>query len=202
MKKGSSTIIQAVLIFAIATALAAFALPWAYNSLQKSLDIMEINKIKKEFEICNDKLIDTARTGTSNRCLFSVKRGGLVVEQDGIYYTIQSKSNICDEQAWTPINLEKHLWQRCDKDIKKKILKFKWYYPKDVTIQGTGFNGDIIVDQNENNAIDIKFDKNIDFITLTVVIEFEFTEGQQGNIVDISRLSITDEKTVLNIKVS
>lgn len=200
--KGVSVVIQAVLIFGIIAVTAAAAFPWANNYIQRSMDLLEINKVKDEFSLCNDKLVETARTGTANKCYFTANRGNINAQEDGLYYRIISNANICDEHWWTNINPKAHLWQKCDRDISKKILEYKWYYPKDINITGQEFYGNIIVDEDAPPELQIYFDSEITFMTLSVIIEFDFTEGQSGNLLEIGRVSIDETKTVLNVKLS
>ena len=73
--KGAVSILQAVLIFAITLSVVVVAIPWTTSTIDKSLDMSEMSTIRNQMGLCNDKLVETARTGTSSKCLFSANRG-------------------------------------------------------------------------------------------------------------------------------
>lgn len=201
--KGGVTVLQAVLIFGLVAMLAGIALPWASKSIERSMMISEIEQVKAEFELCNSKLIDTARTGTSNRCYFSAAKGSVSAQKEGLYYKIIGPSDICNRHKWFILNEEKHIWQRCSAAPGSRILELSWYYPTSLKIYGNDLTGNIIVDEDETSTREIVFaDSTAVFRTLTVLVEFNFKEGQQGKSVIINRVGITEDKTILNVEIS
>lgn len=195
--KGAVSILQAILIFAIAITLATIAMPWAYNAINRSLEMSEMGTIRKEMALCNDKLIETARTGTANKCIFSAKRGKMSADWDGIYYDLLSTYPICDRHSWDEIDKERHLESMCDVTLDIKHYYLRWRWPSEVNMEGSGFGGDI--KKAEEHITDIEFDPSVRFTTITVVIEFEAQEGQAGNNIEITRTSLLEDKAVLKV---
>jgi hypothetical protein len=197
--KAVSAIIEYVLIFAIIIALAALGIPYALGTIQRSMELSEFQAIRNELSACNEKLVETARSGSANQCIFSVNKGLLTAQTDGIYYKLTSDLKICDAHAWTEIDEEKHIWQQCEVSDGTKTFWLKWYWPSEVTIEGQNFEGNIT---NEDKKIgDIKFDSPVMFMTLTVVVEFQFTPGQSGKIIEINRVGLTKDKAILSINI-
>ena len=104
----AATIIEAVFIVLIAISLIAIAFPFAVNTIRKTTDLSESTTVRNELEICNDKILETARTGVGNRCIFSVDKGTLIVDDDWIRYTIISQADICDQSDFTLLDEEKN----------------------------------------------------------------------------------------------
>lgn len=192
-------VLEALLILVIAVALLAVAVPWIYDSLQKSKDISETQAIRGQLEQCNDKLVETARTGTSNRCIFSSEKGAMTAFSDGIYYKITTQAEICSQQDWTEINKDKHIWQKCNVQDGTKQFQLKWSWPNDITIQGQNLDGEIL--RSNSYVADIKFNDSLDFRTLTLVVQFNFTEGQSGKIIEINRIGFDKEKAILKVEI-
>jgi hypothetical protein len=197
--KGAVEIFQMVLIFAIGVSLAAIATPWAYSSLQKTMDISEMGVIRDQMALCNDKLIETARTGTSNRCSFSANRGKVSALTDGIYYNILSKAPICDDHSWAEVDAERHLESMCDASETARTYVMRWRWPSDVKIMGDGFTGKVL--KRETVQYNIEFEPNVTFKTITVIVEFDYTPGETGKIVEISRKSLTKDTATLAVKI-
>ncbi len=195
--KGAFTIFQAVLIFAIAVSLAAVAAPWAYKSVQKSLDVSEMKTIKDQMQLCNDKLVETARTGTSNKCTFSANRGKITAKIDGIYYNLASTADICDTHDWYNVNKDTHLESKCLVTQELRDYNMRWRWPKDVMMEGLGFTGEISKSGTPTDTI--TFEPEVSFITITVVVEFDYIEGQGGKEIEISRIALTEDKAKLNV---
>ena len=197
--KGAVTVFQAILIFALAVSMAAIATPWAYATLQKSLDTSEMSTVRSQLGLCNDKLVDTARTGTSNKCIFSANRGKITAQTDGIYYTLTSKAQMCDDHDWGEVDKDRHLESMCDSSLDVRTYTMRWRWPANVTMEGKAFSGAILKkDQVESN---IAFDSDLTFRTVSVVVEFEYTPGQSGKTVEISRNSLSRDKAVLGVNI-
>lgn len=197
--RGAVTVFQAVLIFAIAVSMIALGVPWFFDTYDKSRDIGEIQRVKNQLEQCNEKLVETARTGTANTCIFSTEKGEITAELDGIYYSITTRADVCDDHGWVEINPEKHIWQKCEIEITTRKYDLKWSWPKNITIEGYQLEGEI--DREEKKIADIIFDSPVTFRTLTVLVEFESIPGQAGRIIEINRKSIEEEKVILRVNI-
>ncbi len=124
--KGAINVFQWLLIFVIILAATGLSLPFISSSLGRSLDLSETNTITTQLGQCNDKIIDTARSGSSNRCFFSTDRGFMEAKTDGIYYKLTTSSNVCDTHDWTQINEDKHVWQKCTQGVKIWTYELRW----------------------------------------------------------------------------
>ena len=193
-----------MLIVIVIVFLTAILVAWTVMNTLGFFEMNEINAVKSEFEECNDKIIETARTGLSNKCIFSANRGEMTGSKDGLHYNIVSSTKICDEHQWVLIDDVKHIWQQCNYSGKENMLELKWSFPSKITIGGENLSGDII--SGGSQIRDIIFDDSISLQTLSLYVEFELggEEGVEiisktGNIVEISRISMTNEKITLKI---
>jgi hypothetical protein len=117
-----------ILIVIITASITSVLVGWTVMNTMGFFEINEINSIKHEFEDCNDKIIETARTGLSNTCVFSADRGQISGTSDDISYQIITHENICDQTPWVLIEPEKNLWQKCDVSPKENVFSLKWNY--------------------------------------------------------------------------
>ncbi len=195
--KGAVSILQAVLIFAITISLVAVAIPWVTTTIDASLDTSEMSNIRNQMALCNDKLVETARTGTSSKCLFSANRGTITAQEDGIYYTLLSKSDICDAHSWAEVDKERHLESKCDVTV-ANVYNLRWRWPKDIQMRGSDFEGVIIKGSETKN---ITFDDDLHFITISVVVRFEYDKGQSGKTIEISRNALLDDEAILGVNI-
>ena len=115
-----------MLIFIVVAALTAVVVGWVVMNTQGFFEMNEINSMKSEFEECNNKIIETARTGISNKCMFSVERGQIIGNNDEIRYQVESRVKVCDESDWVFINPEKNIWQKCDFSGRVNVFSLKW----------------------------------------------------------------------------
>ncbi len=122
------TAITLMLIVIVIVLLTAILVAWTIMNTSGFFEITEINSIKHEFEECNDKIIETARTGLSNKCIFSASRGEIIGTNDYIMYQIVTRTKVCDKTPWVLINPEKNLWQKCDFSGRENIFSLKWNY--------------------------------------------------------------------------
>lgn len=192
-------VFELILIFIALISLLAVSTPWLYQYIQTSMEIAESRTVKQQFDLCSDKLVETAQTGSSNNCFFDANRGTLTAYRDGIYYKIISKGEICTPHDWVEINTEKHIWQKCDVSGDIKIYQLKWSWPSELNITGYSLHGNIT--RIDTKVADINFEEPAKFITITVYVEFEYREGQEGKILQINRLSITQDKVMLNVNI-
>jgi hypothetical protein len=117
-----------ILIAIITASLTLVLVGWTVMNTMGFFEINEINSIKHEFEDCNDKIIETARTGLSNTCMFSADRGQISGTNDDISYQIITHEDICDQTPWVLIEPEKNLWQKCDVSLNENMFSLKWNY--------------------------------------------------------------------------
>jgi len=204
---GAVTILQAMLIMLIAISLVVIALPWVLDIIGEMMDISEIKGVKTQLEMCDEKIIETSRTGSVNKCLFSVSRGELTGSREGINYKLISFADVCDRHPWVLINEEKHLWQKCDVRGDKSILELRWNFPKEIKIQGQQFvgnelRGDVPIGNINFGDEPLLYGEDIVFRTLSLYVEFEHQLGETGNLIEISRVSITAEDVTLKIKIT
>ncbi len=197
--KGAITVLQAVLIFAIGVSLVTVAIPWLSNTLERSLDIGEMSTIKDQMALCNDKLVETARTGTSNKCIFSSNRGSARAEKDGIYYRLITTAEICDEHSWGDVDKERHLESSCEVSSGVHTYELRWRWPSEVTMEGMSFAGNMYKEGGAKEDID--FDEQVTFRTITVIVEFDYTPGQAGKTFEISRLALQEDKAILSVNI-
>ena len=197
--KGAVTVVQAVLIVMVVIALLAVLIPWVSTSLDQSSQISEIQTVNTQMGLCNEKLEETGRVGSSNTCIFSIRNGRMYAETDGIYYEVISDLDICDESEWSEIEPENHLWQRCEIVDQKTVYQAKWTWVNDTQIIGEGISGNVY--RYENPISSITFNDTTTFRTLTVFIEFDFTPGQAGNIIQINRKSVEEDKITLSVDI-
>jgi hypothetical protein len=198
--RGAVSIFQAVLIFLIAVSAIGLALPWFYDNYDRSLDVGEIQTVLAQMKQCNDKLVETARTGTASTCIFSANRGDITADTDGIYYALTTRATVCDTHNWVNTNIEKHIWEKCKVfDVETTNYELKWSWPVNTSIEGYLLDGQI--DRYDNKIADINFDSPLKFITLTVLVEFESTPGQTGKVVEITRKAVEEENVILKVNI-
>ena len=123
------TVIQAIMILLVTVSLVALAFPWVSGSLDESIDIYEVGNIKTQFEACSDRILETARTGTVNRCIFNIERGTLVSSENSLTYRIASNAKICDPHPLIEIDERKHIWQNCSFSNGLNNFEMHWMFP-------------------------------------------------------------------------
>ncbi|MBN2202631.1 MAG: hypothetical protein JW700_00375 [Candidatus Aenigmarchaeota archaeon] len=190
-------ILQVILITGVSVAIVALAFPWALATINQSMDMVEVSFIKSQFDTCSDRILETARTGTNNKCFFNINRGELVGRSDGLSYAISSSSDLCDEHSFVQIDEKRHIWQRCSVDSGVTIYEMKWMFPVELEIQGSEVTG--IIMEGETQTGDIYFASSLNFRTLTVFVNFDYNEGESGRIVDITRTTITEDDVTLKV---
>ncbi len=185
--KALSVLLQAVAIAAIVTAIVAFILPWTYSSVGSSLEVSELQRVKADMLKCSDKILETARTGSTSRCFISVSKGELSVKKDGIYYTLSSNNKICDTHEWMLV--EKQVWQRC---IAEKTYQLRWFYPK----------SDVILLEGSVKVSSVSGTRNYELYPKGMLfVNFESPKKLVGKNLEITRESISANTTVLKINV-
>jgi len=187
--KAISILIQSVLIATIGISIAMIVLPWTYTSVSSSMDISEIQSVKADMLKCSDKILETARTGSTNKCFISVSKGELEVKKDGIYYTMTSNDKICDKHEWTLIEENKQLWQKC---IAGSTYQLRWFYPKN----------DVILLEGEIEITSVSGTKNYNLYPKGLLfINFDSPKKLTGKNIEITRDSISNNTTVLKINI-
>ncbi|NIO44237.1 MAG: hypothetical protein GTN36_01620 [Candidatus Aenigmarchaeota archaeon] len=118
--------VNLMLIVVIIVLITAVVVSWTVMNTMGFFEMNEINAVKQEFEKCNDKIIETARTALSNKCIFSAEKGEITGTINEIIYQIVSRVKVCDETPWVLINPEKNTWQKCDFSGRENIFSLKW----------------------------------------------------------------------------
>ena len=121
-----SNAITLMLIMIIIVLVTAIVVAWTVMNTLGFFEMNEINAVKHDFEECSNKIMETARTGMSNKCIFSISRGKIIGTTDDISYQVVSKVKVCDETDWVLINPEKNIWQKCDFSGREDIFSLKW----------------------------------------------------------------------------
>jgi hypothetical protein len=115
-----------VLIITVTVSLTVIILGWTVMNMAGFFEMNEINAVKQEFSECNNKIIETARTGLSNKCIFSIERGQITGTKDYIAYQIVTSEKVCDTSDWVLINPEKNTWQMCEISGRQSVFGLKW----------------------------------------------------------------------------
>ena len=198
--KAISTIIQAVLLLVVAISLITVTIPWAIRTLNISIDLTEIRSIKSQFDTCSDRILETARTGSSNRCFFDIRNGEITGRTEGIYYRLISNGPICDQSPLIEIDNKTHVWEECNVSGSQRVFGMLWMFPKELTITGNGIEGSKM--QGQSSAGNIDFGNLVSFRTISLGVEFQYQPGEAGKIVEMSRIDINDKNVTLRVKIS
>lgn len=198
--KAAVSLIQAVLILLIAMVLVALSMPWAVEKVGNSMDITELNSIKSQFVDCDTRIIETARTGSTNKCIFNIKRGEISGRAEGIYYKLVSSAPICDPSPLTEVDHDSHIWQECNVSSNQRMFGMLWKFPSSLNVSSTQIQGDQMLGQTSIG--DINFTTPVNFTTLTLYVNFQYQTGQTGSIVELSRTDVTQTNVTLKIKIS
>lgn len=197
--KAVSTIVQAVLILVVSVSLIVLALPWALKTIGISVDMTEIQSIKSQFDTCSDRILETARTGSSNKCIFDIKNGKITGRTEGIYYSLLSNGPICDPSPLVLIDNKTYVWQECNVTGSVRNFGMLWMFPKELSITGKGIEGSKMQGQSTSGSID--FPNVVSFRTLSLSVDFQYRPGEAGKIVEMTRLNITDQNVTLRVKI-
>ena len=196
--KAFSTIIQAVLILVVSASLLVMSMPWALETFEISVDVTEISSIKTQFDACSDRILETARTGSTTKCIFDIKNGEITGRTEGIYYSILSNGPICDPFPMVEIDNRTHVWQECNSTGKTRIFGMLWMFPEELKVTGTGIEGSKI--QGQSEAGDINFGPTVNFKTISLNVDFQYQPGESGKIIELTRVNVTDQNVTLRVK--
>jgi len=197
--RGAMKIFGAIIILFIVISLSIIAVVWIIPEIERSMELSEFQIIRNQFYECNNKILETARIGSTNKCFFSAGKGSLTVDTGGIHYKITTRTKICDQHQWVQINEEKHMWQRCEVSDGERTFEMMWSFPLESKIEGLNFAGNKLKDDPILMGT-ITFDSPLNFITY--YIEFQSTSGESGNIVEVSRVDVRMDKIILKIRLS
>lgn len=117
-----------MLIMIITVLLISILVGWTVMNTTGFFELNEITAVKQEFVECNNKIFETARTGSSNKCIFPIERGNITGSISEISYQIISRYRICDKSPWVIIDPDNNIWQMCDISGRNSILRLKWNY--------------------------------------------------------------------------
>jgi len=196
--KAISTIIQAILILVVSASLLAITLPWALKTLDISTDINEISSIKTQFDTCSDRILETARTGSTTKCIFNIKNGKITGKTEGIYYILLSNGPICDSSPLVEIDNKTHVWQECNVTGSTRVFGMLWMFPKELEVTGTGIEGSKM--QGQSEAGNINFGPTVNFKTISLNVDFQYQPGESGKIVELTRVDITEQNVTIRVK--
>jgi len=121
-------ILSMILIMAIVISVTAVTIGWAMMNLGGFFELSEINNVKKEFSSCNDKILETARTGLPSKCIFSAKSGVVQANVNNVLYSITANTRVCDSSDWVLIDPNNNIWQRCDISGRQSTFGLRWNY--------------------------------------------------------------------------
>lgn len=191
--KAVSVILQAVLILAVIISVATASLPFAQKTIGTSIQSAEISNVRADLMKCSDKILDTARTGSGNKCILSATEGKLFVKIDGLYYSLTGNSEICAPQDWALIDLNKQVWQKCSSSGDKKIYELRWFYPKN----------DVILLEGTVSLTSVSGTRNFDLYQKGVLfVQFDSPKDLSGKTIELTRYAASENTTVLSINIA
>ena len=193
--RASVSAFQAILLLVISASIITVAVPWALSTVSLSFDVTEINTIKSQFDSCNDRILETARTGSTNKCMFDVKNGQITGRTEGLYYKIVSSGPVCDYSPLVEIDGRTHVWQECNVTGTQRVYGMLWMFPKDVNITGAGLGGAV------SDGSSVGFGSTVTFRTLTLSVIFNHKVGEAGTVVEMSRVNMTGSNVTLSVKI-
>lgn len=218
-----TVLVSAIIVLAISVIAATTAYMWAAPRIAASFEAAEAEAVQVALADCNDRIVETARTGIANRCLIPADRGRLTAETDGLYYSLLTAAPVCDPTAdWVSLEPAKRLELKCS-FVERYHYELRWRWPSEIAINGTGLAGmggfvgmigteDCPFEPPPPPASppyppcpepDIKFEPtDVEFETVTMFVEFETIPGARGKIVSMSRVSITPYKIVLKVELT
>lgn len=198
--RGSFNTVEFLLITAVVIALTAFALPWITGTINESLDVGEVSSIRGQFKSCSNKILETARTGTTNKCLFSISRGKIIAKLEGLEYSLLSTTGICTPHLLKIIDEESHIYQECIDAGMTRIYKMIWMFPTQLKVEAEGLTGTKVEGGTPVGSIDFGSGP-IEFRTLTLLVEFDYGTNQTGTNVELTRKSMSVDKITIGVKI-
>jgi hypothetical protein len=191
MKKGIAPI-EAILITAVVVGIATIGIPWALNTFQITVEISEAKTVKSDFIKCSEKILETVRTGSSNKCILSVSKGVLFVRRDGIYYRLVGSGEICDPHEWALVDIPSKIWQRCEKSGENYIYELRWFYPQEDVVVLEGW----VKVETPTGLKEYELSKK-GYLN----VEFESPEGLKGKTIELTRYLVKENTTVLSVRI-
>jgi hypothetical protein len=197
--QGVSTIIVAVLIVVISTVTAISAYSWAAPNVALSFDLSESQAVQAALESCNDRILETARTGSANQCAIPASRGVLTAKTDGLYYSLISAGHICDPSVdWIIIDADDHIEQMCNQLSQNATeLDLRWRFPKQLNVQANSMTGNL---SRDTTITPVDF-ADTNFRTVSVFVYMIVSPGGGGQNVELTRKDITTENVTLGVRI-
>jgi len=192
-------VLEAILIVVVAVSLISLALPSIMKVINESMDSVEVGLIKSQFDTCSERILETARSGAANRCFFNINRGELTGRKESLTYTLVSTATICEPHSLAEIDEKRHIWQKCTEVGGQRVFEMLWMFPEEIEISGSDVSGNMM--QGEINTGEIEFGGELAFRTVSVYVAFEGRPNESGHIVDLERLSFTEESITLKITI-
>lgn len=197
--QGVANVMELVLLAAITVSLATWSMPWANKIIGESFELGEVSTVETQFKACSEKILETARIGTINKCIFSISKGEINGKKEGIEYSIVTHAPICDPHPLMLVDEYSHIYQECIKQGESRIYKMLWMFPLQLEMEGIGVKGNQL--EGETPVGNVIFSDPINFLTLTLFVEFEYNEGESGNTVQLSRRSLSEDKIEMTVKI-
>jgi hypothetical protein len=198
--RGSFNTVEFLLITAVVIALTAFALPWITGTINESLDIGELASIQNQFKSCSNKILETARTGTTNKCVFSISRGTIDAKTEGLEYLLLSSAPICTPHPLEIIDEQSHIYQHCIDAGLTRVYKMIWMFPSQIKVEAETLSGTHIKGGTPVGNIDFGSGP-IEFRTLTLMVEFDYAQNMTGTNIELTRKSMSVDKVVIGVKI-
>ncbi len=197
---GSVNTVEFILMVVVVIVIIAFSLPWIGGTIDQSLDAGELASIKNQFKVCSNKILETARTGTTNKCIFSISRGKIEGRTEGLQYSLVSKAPICTPHLLTIIDEQSHIYQECAQTGETKVYKMLWMFPSQLKVEAENLLGSQIKGDTPIGSIDFGTG-TIVFRTLTLLVEFDYSQDQIGTNVELTRISMSTDKVYIGVKI-
>lgn len=191
---------MAVLLTTIATASAITAYFWAMPRISLSMDMSESVSVQSALASCDSKILETARTGSGNKCLIPAARGILTAENDGLYYSLSSVGQLCDStNDWVVIDANRHIELLCSVGATNaSIFNLRWRYPKSMNVSMSDMGGSM---SRYSEVVPIDFSGGSDFRTVSVFIYLIREAGITGQNIDINRRQLTADNVTLGVRI-
>ncbi len=190
--KAISVVLQGILILAIVVAATTAGLPFAQKTLESSFESAEMSQVRSDFLKCSDKILETARTGSGNKCTLFANEGKLYVKPDGIYYSLTGKGDICSPQDWALVDISKQVWQKCTDSAGIKIYELRWFYPKN----------DVILLEGTVSLTSVSGTRNFDLYQKgALFVQFDSPKDLSGKTIELTRYQTSENTTVLSVNI-
>jgi len=198
--RGVSSVIVAVLITVIAASASIAAYFWVMPRISLSFDMGETQTVQTALESCDTKILETARTGSGNKCIFPSSRGTITAQYDGIYYSLKSKGRMCDPTLdWISIVPAKHIEFSCNVTSEGTTsYGLRWRYPQTLNITIENLDGSL---SRYNELLTVNVTPPTELRTLNVFIYLIKEAGTAGKNIELNRRQLTSDNVTLGVRI-